>query len=644
MALTRWTALAIQLALLAAFIYAAAAACGGSSPRTNEGTATPRPLPSPVTIRQEPDGITLEDPAFEALPGATAGFGRLGGSVYQIEMPDNWNGRLLLFMHGYGELAPEARASAPGIRTSLILMGYAWGASSFSSTSFIPNRSADETAALWDFFVQEYGRPEYTYVTGWSMGGAASHIAAERYADRFDGALAMCGSAGPLDGLAQQSDFFVAAAYVAGVTQAEYDSSPDLEALITDRIRPALADPAKYTEFQDIMIDLTGGPRAFDREGFQVEEETNWERAALLIALHMAPNESKTYQLGPVSSVSSDDFNREAIHLTVNQQLLDTLVEGPNFSGDLQIPLMSLHTTGDGQVPIYQAQILQRRVDAAGKSDLLVQRVFRDPGHCGFNNAEYQANFEALVNWVEHGLKPEGHNVLIDDLRTLTGKFELAARPGTKEANDAPGAVDRVVARGTFTLDGAPLNARFLGAVVRKDGFTTPCQYNIPEVRDGRYEITIYAATESAGCGQPGAEVYFWTNTGGETMHTSEPLPWPGNGADATFDATFSTSAPGGAVPPVVQFFGDLYDRDAHRLPSGTRVEAYIGDVLCGVASTRYTGSFIGYILSVAGPDSVAGCALGATITFRVEGRHALQTAVNDSATQQRSPTDLIVP
>ncbi len=347
------------LALISAtLIVAGAVACGSASTGSK---STAEPLPSSVTVRQEPDGITLEDPAFEALEGATADFGRLGGAVYQIEMPDDWNGRLLLFMHGYGELAPEARASAPGIRTSLILGGYAWGASSFSSTSFIPNRSADETAALWDFFVQKYGRPEYTYVTGWSMGGAASHVAAERYADRFDGALAMCGSAGPLDGIEQQSDFFVAAAYVAGVTQADYDASTDLGALIDARIRPALEDPAKHTEFQDIMIDLTGGPRAFDRQGFQFEEETNWERTQIAITARLAPNGGKTYQLGPVSDVSSEEFNRDAIRLDVNQELLDTFLEGGNTTGDLQMPLMSLHTTGDGQVPIYEAQILQRR-------------------------------------------------------------------------------------------------------------------------------------------------------------------------------------------------------------------------------------------------------------------------------------------
>ena len=54
--------------------------------------------------------MALADPAFEPLPGAQAEFGTLGGAVYQIEVPDDWNGRLLLWMHGFEELEPEAGA------------------------------------------------------------------------------------------------------------------------------------------------------------------------------------------------------------------------------------------------------------------------------------------------------------------------------------------------------------------------------------------------------------------------------------------------------------------------------------------------------------------------------------------------------
>jgi pimeloyl-ACP methyl ester carboxylesterase len=358
-------------------------------------TAATGPLPQPVQVRPEPEGITLADPAFRPLPGARADFGRLGGAVYQIEMPARWNGRLVLFMHGFEEFAPEARVTAPDIRRFLIGRGFAWGASSFSSTSLIPGRAADETAALWDRFARRYRRPTRTYVTGKSMGGMATHIAAERYGNRFDGALALCGAAGQRSAVGSGADVFVAGAYAAGVTQAEFDAAPDAVALIDDRILPALRDPRAHGRFEEVMVSLTGGPRAFAREGIRLEEETNWRRVRLLVAAGLAPNRDTTY---PTAAL-----DRAAVRLPANDRALRSFVAGNDTTGRLRMPLLTLHSTGDGQVPIEQARILRRRVEAAGMRNLLVQRVIRDPSHCGFTTTEFEAGLLALRAWVEHG-------------------------------------------------------------------------------------------------------------------------------------------------------------------------------------------------------------------------------------------------
>ncbi len=375
------------------------AGCSGGSDATRSAsntTRSDRALPAPVRVRSQPDGVTLGDPRFTALPGARADYGRLGGAAYQLEIPAHWNGQLVLYMHGYGELAPEARVSAPAIRRYLIGHGYAWGASSFSSTSMIPGRAADETAALWDYIVRKYRRPTRTYVTGQSMGGMATNIAAERYGDRFDGALALCGSAGLTPAIMSESDFFLAGAYVAGVSQREYDRSTGIGVLIQDRIRPALRAPRSARRFENLMIELTGGRRAFDREGFRAEEDTNWHRAELLVAAGLAQNRLAQYNLGPRASVTSDAFNRAVIRLRTNPLSQRSFLAGNETTGKLRMPLLTLHSTGDGQVPIDQARILRERVDTAGKGDLLVQRVIRDPSHCGFSSKEWVSALEAL--------------------------------------------------------------------------------------------------------------------------------------------------------------------------------------------------------------------------------------------------------
>jgi pimeloyl-ACP methyl ester carboxylesterase len=622
---TRGIAVAVVLVATAPGLGAPAAglAAAGDDP----------PLPPPVEVRAEPQGVTLADPAFEPLESASADFGRLGGSVYQIEMPDDWNGRLFLQMHGFADLRPETSVAPPDIRRYLIEHGYAWGASSFSSTSFIPGRAADETAALWDFFAQKYGRPTRSYISGYSMGGLATHIAAERYPNRFDGAFAMCGAASIETALDGSADYFAAGAYAAGLLQTDFDASGDVAALINDRIVPGLNEPAAHRQFEDLMIDLTGGPRAYGREGFRTEEQTNWRRSEWVLAAGLASNVDTKYALGPVSDVPSDHFNEFAIRLPANQALLREFTEGPDVTGDLQMPMLTMHSTGDGQVPIEQARILRRRVADAGRSDLLVQRVVRDPGHCGFRVNEQEAAFEALVKWVEHDARPKGTNLGVRDLRKLDRTFELAAREGTT------GSSDRVRLRGRLSLDGEPLVTEFVGAVVLRDGLVSPCQANIPAVANGRYEILIHAETEVRGCGTKGARVVLWTYVGETRIYSDDSVRWPGDGRTAAFRTSFSTSSPSDLVPETVGFNGEALTRDGRRLPGGTKVEAYVGDTLCGVGSVRAGGSFYGYILDVVSDDSVRGCTRGATITFRLDGQPALETAVNDP--DRSAPLDL---
>jgi hypothetical protein len=581
------------------------------------------PLPPPAPFRDSAE-VTLADPAFDPIPGARADYGTLGGAAYQIEIPDQWSGGLVMWMHGYENLSPQANVTPPDFRRYLIANGFAWAASSFSSTSFIPGRAVDETAALWDHVVREHGRPDWTYAAGLSMGGWSAQIAAERYANRFDGALGLCGATGTSPGLSLSVDMFVAGAYVAGVTQAEFDAAPSIPDLIEQRIRPALDDPMNRARFEALMIDLTGGRRAFDRAGFRDEEGTNWERAELLVSAQLVAPRTTPYELGPDAGVSTEAFNRAAIRVPTNREAIRAFTEGIEVTGDLGMPLVTMHTTGDGQVPINQPQALRRRVDEAGRGNLLVQRVIEDPGHCGFTTGEQEAAFQALVDWVEGGRVPDGTNLDVDDLTSLDRTFELAPRPGTASG---PSSSDdeHAVIRGHATLDGAPLDARWMGAVVLNDGLVTACNTTLPAVADGQFEVGVYASAESEGCGRPGAEVLLWTYAGEQKLYATTAVAWPDDGT-ARVDVDFSTRQPLGAAPTTTEFGGEVYDRDGRRVPPGSRVEAYIGEELCGVATVRWSDF---YTLTVAGPDSLPGCVDGGTITFRVDGESTGETATN---------------
>jgi hypothetical protein len=154
----------------------------------------------------------------------------------------------------------------------------------------------------------------------------------------------------------------------------------------------------------------------------------------------------------------------------------------------------------------------------------------------------------------------------------------------------------------------------------------------IPTVSDGSYRIEVVADAEVRGCGVAGAEILLWTYVNEGFFFATQTAPWPGDGGSITaFDAEFSSAEPGGASKPVTGFKGELRDRDGASLPGGTVIEAYVGDTLCGVTSLRYGGVHdMLYTLAVAGPESVAGCERDATLTFRIDGAAANETATND--------------
>jgi pimeloyl-ACP methyl ester carboxylesterase len=612
----------------------ASTTAGAVTPPPFEATSTPASLPPPVTVSPEPQGVSLQEPSFEALDGARAYHGRLGGAVYRIEVPDEWNGRLVLYMHGFQGLAPEASVETPASRGYLIRNGYAWGASSYSSTALIPGRAADETAALWDYFSRTFGRPARTYVTGNSMGGAATHIAAERYADRFDGALGICGFAGQTAQAQIVTDWFFAGAYAAGVTQEEFDESTDINSLIFNRIVPALEEPLRREAFEQILVGMTGGPRAFDRMGIRAEELTNWTRAAILIPFRLGTNGDRQYALAPGNVISSADFNAGTIRVPQDDANMLNFVAGNEVTGELMMPMITLHTTGDWQVPIDQQQILRRAVDSKGQADLLVQRIIRDPYHCNVTAVEWETAFEDLVAWVEDGRKAEGEQVLVDDLRTAGGQFTLAPRLGLPEADEVAGAGDRVTLHGAITVDGAPANGRYFWFEVHRGGLRTACSFPSDAPANGKYRRVIAADTEVHGCGGPGA-VILGAMFSDDAVRLSSPITWPESATELPVDLVFSSTS--GVTAGFGTFiYGTVLDGEGVHLPPTARIDAYIGQTLCGLASLNPVEmDFSGtdrYGLIVAGPDAIPGCERNARIRLLVDGLEAPQTAINDGS------------
>ncbi|WP_296905240.1 hypothetical protein [Polaromonas sp.] len=97
----------------------------------------------PEELRAQ-DGRGFTTPAvattFSAMPGlptdvvemadSSRGAGILKGAAYMVEVPTNWNGKLLMFAHGYAGTGSALSVAPPAIRRHLVATGYAWSGSS----------------------------------------------------------------------------------------------------------------------------------------------------------------------------------------------------------------------------------------------------------------------------------------------------------------------------------------------------------------------------------------------------------------------------------------------------------------------------------------------------------------------------------
>jgi pimeloyl-ACP methyl ester carboxylesterase len=393
--------------------------------------------------------VSCEDKAWSrvstpvaALPGARLFSGEYQGGVYQIEVPDAWNGELVLWAHGHvastGAGGLVLRAAHPPVREALIARGFAWAASSYRCNGYVPGQALIDTLLLKDLFpsLTGAGTPRRTLLFGASMGGHAALVGAHVWPDAVDGTLAICPATPEL------MDFFsavgAAAEAITGITASRETLQADLA-----RIGEALGTPPAYTDrgrrLASVQIHLSGGPRPFAMEGLErpflpniapgVEALVNpsaspWYR--------MMSNSGVTYRIDEALGLDAGELNARVRRKAAEPGLRDAsgpYREAVRLDGRIERPVLTMHTTGDLTTPVSLQQDLRRAVTAAGRDRWLVQRLYRAPGHCTFSPEETSAAIDDLVAWVRGGEMADGDSVL-GDLSDAGRRFTTPLRPG----------------------------------------------------------------------------------------------------------------------------------------------------------------------------------------------------------------------
>ena len=405
--------------------------------------SSPLPLPAkPSEILEKlPDSdYILEDPCegFTPLEGSQINCGIRKGAGYRIEVPNDWNGDLLMYAHGYRLFYDEYLwVDNPPFREWLIENGYAWAASSYSANSVDITIGVKDTKTLVEFFKERIALPEHVYISGDSMGGGITVNSIEQWPDIYDGGMPICGLLTAYEEFDYLWDF-----YVISTTLAGYDATfPIPEDFVfsggySSVVNSLTSVPGFFPyilnteglQLKNAVKMITGGERPLYSQGFNlwyglIEGMWGYPLTQVMIDFDLTgvngvwvDNWDTIYQFDtdPALTPEEESFNENVFRIQRDPQAShpNGLKNIPVNNGKIKVPLLTLHGIGDLFVPFSQEQIYAQRVAEQGASDLLVQRAIRDIVHCEFTQEEYTTAFSDLVNWVETGEKPEGDNLL----------------------------------------------------------------------------------------------------------------------------------------------------------------------------------------------------------------------------------------
>jgi hypothetical protein len=394
--------------------------------------------------------IVLLAAAVSLVAGAAGGAqtgpltleGELGGAPYRIVVPANWNGTLLVHAHAYrdkadhpGEVDDRSAPAAlnPALEAALTAAGYAVAGSAYRDNGWAVKEGGRDIRALTSFFNGVAGKPATTLLWGFSMGSLVSLSEAEQTNGHYDGVLSACavaaGSPRAWDGalahlLAYDAAFGMPAAWG---TPGDVADGVDFETQVAPKLALELAsDPLGAfgkVEFIRLVTQVAGpgtipAPAGwlpggyFTNMFFLTEARGELERRA---GGPIAQNLTHTYALTAAEKtyLAGLGVNADVLLARMNASRWSAKPSARNYlehyadpSGELKVPMLTLHTRTDTLVPPAHERAYAQTVAEAGSSSLLRQAFTTGNGHCAFTGPQLIAAVQVLEAWAKTGVPP----------------------------------------------------------------------------------------------------------------------------------------------------------------------------------------------------------------------------------------------
>lgn len=364
---------------------------------------------------------------------ATEVQGTLGGAPYTLFVPEAWNGDLIVYAHGIVDpalpvAAPTTQDGFAQIRESWLGMGFAVASSGYRENGYALKDGAQATHQLGALFTSKFSRPRRIYLAGHSLGAAIGQVLAERHPEEYDGALLMCGflGGGPLEVEYLTNgrilfDYFFPGAVPGGPFDVPagldfFPGSPTFLAALSALVA-GFAPPFPTVQLASVGC-LPGAASGSDvpcLPGVTPDEIVTSGLTIVGFSFRFGNDVfARTHDhifFDNTTATYAGSFDDAALNAGVER--FSSTPDAAHYfdkyytpTGDLRIPILTLHTTRDPVNPIFHEKAYADLVERAGASDLLFQRRVDAYGHCNFTVDEVVKAFGDLRAWVETGVRP----------------------------------------------------------------------------------------------------------------------------------------------------------------------------------------------------------------------------------------------
>jgi pimeloyl-ACP methyl ester carboxylesterase len=371
------------------------------------------------------------------------------GATFLIQVPANWNGILFLYSHGYvepGAPNPAEDVGDPVTGAFMLGSGFALAGSSYAHTGWAVQEALVDQIEVLKIFDNAFGHPRRTIAWGHSLGGMITAGLIQRNPDRFDAALPMCGvlSGGvatwntaldaevafstliaPNSGLQlvnithpvpnfELAEELLAAAETTAQGRARIALGAALANIpgwfVPTSPEPAATDFADQEENQFLWDQQVDFPFAF---AFRAELEAraggnvSWTTGVdFKQQLERSVDRDEVQALYKAAGLDLDaDLKalNQAARIKADDAAVHYLERNIIYNGEIHIPVLTLHTKGDGLVVVENESAYKDVVDEAGNGKFLRRDFIDRAGHCAFTPAETIAAVGKLLDRLDTG-------------------------------------------------------------------------------------------------------------------------------------------------------------------------------------------------------------------------------------------------